>query len=651
MKCFPEVYKDLDLSSHEKSFMRCLSDAYRKQDNIYYVLDINPLGKKSEKLNLFLSPNGIICFKFLDLSPEAINVILTNHSAFLYDAELIKEKLEYDSFLCQDRSLKYKFTYILCFPTVSKMIFLSTGADSETQNFASKHCMFADDFDECKRNVDSLLISYLDCSQLTSKNQLMLEEEAVNKIFARLCPYYTIPQGFHMDCKDNIKGLDGDITKGDRSIEAFRLETEQVNIVNRISRGHQLILACAGSGKSVLLISKCFRLAALNPDKKFLICCRYKNISSYYKWLISVAGYSNKNVDCFTFLELCRNLLLSNNLSLPLDAVDENFFDRLFIKANDALVANKISQRYYGIFIDEIQCFEPEWYKFSYNLLMSHQEDSYYFVIAGDKSQDMAKSIKRGTAPWQTNDDNYPKYYGKKIAIEKNYRNSIEINEFINDLVDVSKNTAEEMGIDLSSDPELFLRGKAFLPGEKPYVKDIKENRNSSEVDAIMNSIRYFIGVKKYNELDIAVVLYNKKGYRFGNWFDKVYNIGDELVARLTQEGLDFSIMKGENRVRYSAREGITLFSIIGALGLDFKAVILAGLRPLGKHEEMMLRTDLIGLEGDALEKKKDDFKDNIKQLYTACTRAKSSLHIILSASDEESIYCEILRKAGKRQC
>ena len=49
------------------------------------------------------------------------------------------------------------------------------------------------------------------------------------------------------------------------------LDDGQINYINKIKKGDQLIIACAGSGKSVILISKCFKVAGLNPDKRFLI--------------------------------------------------------------------------------------------------------------------------------------------------------------------------------------------------------------------------------------------------------------------------------------------------------------------------------------------------------------------------------------------
>lgn len=88
----------------------------------------------------------------------------------------------------------------------------------------------------------------------------------------------------------------------------------------------------------------------------------------------------------------------------------------------------------------------------------------------------------------------------------------------------------------------------------------------------------------------------------------------------------------------------MTIATIEGSLGLDFRAVILAGLRPLGSHEKAQVLEDFEGLTEEKLGEKQEDFKKNINLLYTGCTRAKDELTIILSAPKGESIYMDLLR-------
>ena len=90
----------------------------------------------------------------------------------------------------------------------------------------------------------------------------------------------------------------------------------------------------------------------------------------------------------------------------------------------------------------------------------------------------------------------------------------------------------------------------------------------------------------------------------------------------------------------------MTIATIEGSLGLDFRAVILAGLRPLGSHEKAQVIDDFKNTSEEKLLEKQESFKKNINFLYTGCTRAKDELAIILSAPKGESIYMDLLRKS-----
>ena len=96
----------------------------------------------------------------------------------------------------------------------------------------------------------------------------------------------------------------------------------------------------------------------------------------------------------------------------------------------------------------------------------------------------------------------------------------------------------------------------------------------------------------------------------------------------------------------YGSRRGVTVVSIEGALGLDFRGVVLAGLRPLGTHEKTRVLSEFAKAEPKDLPDKLEAFKKNVNLVYTACTRAKDELTVILSAPKGESIYMDLLRRS-----
>ena len=657
MQVYPEKSDKLELLPAERSFIRTIERAYSESDMGYFVLHINPRKKDAGKgvpelFDMLLCPEGILLFRFFDTQNEMVTNAtiraMSNPLVFNTLHKDIKEKLEESKYLQNtDGSLKYSLNICLVFSNVERNK-STVGLLEIESEFCKKHCIFLDDISFIRKNGRKILDDFF-----LPAEELM--EDDVNYIFQRLCPEITIPRKFVLNEVTTVTIKEDALSEMDRAVQSYRLDNWQIDIVNRISRGNQLILACAGSGKSVLLISKCFKLASLNPSEQFLITCYNRNLNNYYQWAIAQAGFTDRNVKCTTFYGLCKQLLESNNIGLPVmyQGQESDYYDRLFIKVNEALESGRIKERYFGVFIDEVQIFKPEWYRFCFNLLKSKDEGSHYFVIAGDKSQDIKNNIKQGKAPWQGGGSQYPEYRGKTLPIETNYRNSKPINDAIDRYVSYAKKIGDRLGVDLSSDPELFLRGTAYRPGNDPTLIELKDFSNEGEAKAICDSIKKLLN-KGYSEVDIAVIVYNKNApYTTKGWKTPYYNLLPDIRRTFYEEGWEDPavLISGESSgATYGSRRGVTIATIEGSLGLDFRAVILAGLRPLGTYEKVRVADDLKGASEDKLIERQEGFKKNINFLYTGCTRAKDELTIILSAPKGESIYMDILRETIRKE-
>lgn len=651
MQIYPQKYDKLELTTSERSFLRTIERSFFEDELAYYVLQINPRKRdagqgKAELFNMLIIPEGIFLFRFFDADTPLIvsTTIKAMGNPIVYSVLVndIKAKLEESKYLVRENGkLRFSLNISFVFPNVEFSQIESELSETD-KHFCHKSVLFKNDIRDLRKEGKEQLLS-----RLYSADPIV--EEKVNNIFQRLCPEITIPRKFILDDHTSISIREGALTQMDRAVQSYRLDNWQIDVINRISRGNQLILACAGSGKSVLLISKCFRLASLNPCEDFLITCYNRNLNNYYQWAISQAGFIDRNVKCTTFLGLCKQLLESNGISLPIKYPHQkdDYYDRLFEKANEALASGQIKERFYGIFIDEVQIFKPEWYRFCFNLLKSKNDTDHYFIIAGDKSQDIKNNIKHGKAPWQGGGSAYPEYRGKTLPIETNYRNSKPINDAIDRYVSYAKLFGKKIGVDLTSDPELFLRGTAYRPGNRPTITTLKELSNEGEAEAICSAIKDLLR-KGYSEVDIAVIVYNRRQpYTSKGWKTHYYNLLPYIKQNFYKENWeDPSILiSGEAEgATYGSRRGVTIATIEGSLGLDFRAVILAGLRPLGSHEKAQVLEDFKGLTEEKLCEKQEAFKKNVNFLYTGCTRAKDELTIILSAPKGESIYMDLLR-------
>ncbi|MFT9055621.1 MAG: hypothetical protein ABF449_03200 [Ethanoligenens sp.] len=655
MQVYPEKNEQLELSVDEKSFLRTVERAFFNEEMAYYVLHINPRKKdvgegKPELFNLLLVNKGILLFRFIevpDLVAQMTITALGNPAVYEMLRSDIAKRLEESRYLT-DAAGRLRFALNVCFvfPKADE-IRVTSFLDENERQFCSDHVLFKDTIAQIRKVGEDVVKCYLG-------EAAELQEGHINNVFQRLCPEITIPIKYILDENGTVAGTDGTLDSTDRAVQSYRLDSKQIDIINKIAKGNQLILACAGSGKSVLLISKCFKLACLNPNENFLITCFNRNLNNYYTWAIAQAGFTDRNVRCSTFFSLCKSLLESNGIPLPsANNNDQNAtYDRLFEVANNALVQGRIKERFYGIFIDEVQIFKPEWYRFCFNLLKSKNTDDHFFVIAGDKSQDVKNNIKHGRAPWQGGGDAFPEYRGKTLPIETNYRNSKPINDVIDRYVSAAKELGSTLGIDLTTDPELFLRGTAYRPGNAPTLVELNELSNIGEANAIGDAIKCLIDKKGLSEVDIAIILFNESArYTTKGWQTHYYRLRPYIIQYFNANGWESPafLYQGQSEgVTYGSRRGVTVVSIEGSLGLDFRAVVLAGLRPLGTHEKTRILAEFESATQEQLPDKLEAFKKNINLIYTGCTRAKDELTIILSAPEGESIYMDLLRQSMK---
>ena len=500
-----------------------------------------------------------------------------------------------------------------------------------------------------KRDFSGKMKSYFekkerDCSIYPQ----IIDGNSVNAIMQRIAPEYTTIRVSRVEDETAYRGADDElliVTPDDVAVRAFMLDQEQINIVNKILKGDQLILACAGSGKSVILISKCFKAAQMNPDKKFLITCRNKQLQSLYAWYIDRAGLRERNVECVTFHKLCKQLMeksgsyVNGNIELwPQDTIAR--FNQGYIK-----------EKYYGIFIDEVQLFEQEWYKLCFNLLENKDSGEHLFVICGDKTQEIIKRQKRGTAPWNAG-AGYPNYRGgnKSIRIEKNYRNCIEVNSYINSYVSYAKKIYGILPGSGAVDPDMFLRGKAFRNGIGTFVKRIGARTSRAEAKSVIEAIHEAHDEYRIPYDEIAVVIYHKTySKRMKGWQENYYNLESFLLIEMNAGNIPHSMMytsQNANAVRYGANDGVGLISFESVLGLDFRTVIVCGLKPFGDYDKTKYLDEndirLLDEHGDSIE----SIKNNIRMLYVACTRARDLLYIIQPEDKEESLYIKMLLDA-----
>lgn len=648
MEILPSEYQQLELDRTEKMFIR-----YAESCNEYgYVfLNTNPAMIQNEKQHLVITKSGIVLVKFFekfsDASMFAMIMKVYYQGIYVDTINKVKQKLQENRALVSEGTLKVKFSYICIFPNLSRDD-VEKNESELPLSFIEKYCFFKEDFSELKRDFYAKIENVNESVNLNvSGGTLTIDDSSINSILQRVAPEYIIIRVSGIENKETLRGVDDElliVTPDDIAVRAYRLEKDQINIVNSIMKGNQLILACAGSGKSVLLISKCFKAARMNPDKKFLITCRSKQLMSLYSWYIDRAGLRERNVECMTFHGLCKRLAFNNKFALK-DIT--TWSDTVAYKMSH----NQIKDRYYGIFIDEVQLFENDWYKICFNLLENRESNEHLFVICGDKTQEIKNKQRHGKAPWNAG-ENYPNYRGghKSIRIEKNYRNCLEINNYINRYAEYAKQILKLISEKDFNDPDLFLRGKSIRPGIGTYLKNLTTFTSKAEAECVMASIKQAHDIHRIPYDEIAVVIYNRNySKKMSGWDEKRYTFERQLIIKMLDEDIPHCSRYSDSLEQTSVgnSDGVSLISFDSVLGLDFRAVIVCGLKPLGVYDKTK-ELSVKELEKNELDDTtKDNIRKNISLLYVACTRARDVLYLIQPEKNaSDSLYMDLLASA-----
>lgn len=651
MEALPLEYQNIDLTKTEKLFIR---HVISQDEYGLLLIKINPSLLQGDFMHALVCAEGVMLFKFMDSFQDssAFPIIMDAYVKSMHakSAEIITNKLAMNKAIVDSSGrLKFVVSIVYVFPKLDSGDINYLCCDEEMRTFIENHCMFRDEINTLRNDFTGVKKRYLrDSVSSISDELLIINENNINAILQKIAPEYTTIRIARVIDEQTKTGVDNElliVTEEDVAVKAFRLDKEQINIVNKITKGEQLILACAGSGKSVLLISKCFKAASMNPDKQFVITCYSSKLASLYTWYIDRAGFREKNVSCLTFHNLCKQLLVK----IGINVVREKF-DQWVTSAQEYLNNGGITKRYYGIFIDEVQEFSTEWYKFCFNLLENKDSNDHLFIICGDKTQKIKSDQKHGKAPWQAG-EGYPNYRGgnRSIRIEKNYRNCIEINEYINRYVSYAKAYLSVIEKSTELDPDMFLRGEAFYHGIGVDMKPLIDKSNEGEAMEVIKSIEYIHEELEIPYDEIAVVM-NKGSYtkQFVGWKDKHYDVESSLTELLKHKDIPYcKLYTSENEWSsyYGAKGGAKLIKLDSVLGLDFRAVIICGLVTLGEYDKTKSPNwNWLKRNEEEMNKAVTGVQDNIRRLYVACTRAKEVLHIIQAEKPSQSIYIKMLR-------
>lgn len=650
IKIWPNDFERKEHIYAEERFL--LRNALKNFKEGCFVTGIDPLGFCTEQVHMgmYISPEqGLITFSIVQNKIDATQVPMLQMAAENIE-QSIYERLVNSKLLIvrhnEKKLLKFPYKHIYLFVNEDVPV-NSVDADALTSfaPYSAIRFFIPTTAKNRPKFVKDLHIFENIRMPYDSNFKRITEAESL-AIFERLAPEYTVvmkerEEVYVPEIEDELPAESEEITGDEVEYRTFYLDDYQVGQINDMGRGHRVILANAGAGKSVLLLSKAFKYTGMYKGSNVLLTCFNNNLADSYRFKKSCAAMTGH--DRKLYILTLHRLVAKLFKECLGKTIDEYATDEEIEECIAAIKDGRIKICFKAIFIDEVQIFTPLWLELCYSLLESSQES--LFLMAGDLNQTVRSQSRRGDAPWKKIADGKLDFTGRVKYIEKNYRNSPEISGFLNRMLTYMNSKLSELDmINLDEfEYDTFENGDS-----KNVALKITTEINRGQIkDVVIGAIheiadKYHIG---YSEI---AVLYPQKGNRLFK-----YNFLYWVTEGLKQDQIQFSIIstpEDGQKVKYSDTRGVVLSSIDSSLGLDFRAVIIAGLYPFNyvfdsnSNAKKLSSWETVGkLEPDV----KENVQVEMRKLYTACSRAREVLYV-LSDLTPGTIMDDIIKNGEK---
>lgn len=653
IRLWPQDYERKDhITKAEKGILRY---AARNFQNGHMVVGIDPVGLSSEKvkMGMYISlTEGLITFSIYSGKIDAMPLFFYIGYVQMVETKIYERLLDSKLLIVRNgdkKALKFPYKHIVMFPdeTVGKTT-VAKDTLRQLQDYATFDSFRPITSDGKEKRIEDLRI-FAGIRKAYDASFKSLSELECRAIFERLAPEYTVI----MNETENVRvaekrtlvtEADLRITGKEIEYKTFFLDEYQVGVVNDMGKGHRVILANPGAGKSVLLLSKAFKYASLYKDSKVLLTCYNSNLADSYNFKRSCANFGeNRNLFIMTFHKLVKKIYeecLHSHCESNI-ATDEEIQECI-----DLVKQGKVPLRFKAIFIDEVQIFDPLYLELCYRLL--EDDDDRVYLMAGDLNQAVRALSRKGDAPWKRMNGIQLDFTGRVRYIEKNYRNSQEIGEYIAGMLK-HMNTRLSM-LDLINSMEYEYN--SFKVGTNPTIAlKVRTGVERTNIQAsVISAIKEIAETYKISYSDIAVLFPFRRvpylKYHFLYW----------LQQGLDNEGISYSMIINEQDGFYAKKKpgdiaGVVISTIESSLGLDFKAVILAGLFPYNY-------VNLNGQVGSEIktwssiksmsDEQQTAIQSQMRAVYTACSRARDVLYVISDLKTGTPME-EIIKKSSDR--
>lgn len=538
IRLWPRDYsKKEHISQGEKVLLR---NASRNLKDGHFAVDIDPLKMRSNKvkMGLYISPSeGLITFSTYQGKVDGSMI-----DTYIMYVNTIEDKIYerlLESKMLIVRTGDYK---VLKFPYKHIILFLEETTDgreiTEAQRkrlaaYASYKFFHPMDSEGKEKHVTDLKI-FSSIRKKYDPNFKQMTEIEQKAIFERLAPEYTVVMNEIEDVKVPVVNKihteeDMRITGDELEYKTFFLDDYQVGQVNDMGRGHRVILANPGAGKSVLILFKAFKYASMYKESNILLTCYNSNLADAYCFKRSCANFGDdSNLHIMTFHKLvkkiyeeCLNVSCADNIATPEEIQN----------CINLVKTGRLKLRFKAIFIDEVQIFDPQYLELCYLLLEDSEDNT--FLMVGDLNQTIRKKSRRGDVPWKKIAGVTLDFTGRVKYIRKNYRNSKQIGLYLCHMLQHMNERMKMLNMINFKEFEY----DSFEVGEnKTLALNVKIGLSRMDItQKTVDAIKEIAQKYKLSYSEIAVLFPHKQHklikYYFLYWIEKALNVNVKSYA------------------------------------------------------------------------------------------------------------------------
>jgi hypothetical protein len=472
--------------------------------------------------------------------------------------------------------------------------------------------------EQSQNQFSNLLNSYplIDKDELSSYSNLA-QVELLNRLKQLLVNHQKLDSPLRLEQVETIKGvLYPEIVIKTRTTD-FRnninslqtLDYRQERIVKAIRGGHRIIYGVAGSGKTLILLSRAKYLADRSPaNYRILLLCYNRSLAGYLRGILEQenANVNYRKISVFTFYQWASTLMKVRRM--PGFTTDDND-DFWGLRLLEKLTKKSYRSKWDAVLVDEAQTFFPNWFRACVAALKDTENGDLLIVSDGNQSL-----YKRQGFTWKSvGIKAVGRTTSKKYNLDKNYRNTQEILQASWSVV--SHLSRQQLNSKISGAEDSELAFPVIEPqtctrhGDRPTLHI--SGREESAVSVAVQLIKSFCN-SGLDLRDIAILYAEHK-----------LKTLELLLASMDVETYWVTASRKAQKNYGIEAPGIRVMGLLDSLGLEFKAVIILGVQDWKFNIPASSEIDIL----------------NSRKLYVAMTRARDVLHLM--AYDDTSLTVE----------